>query len=527
MAPDVAAYDAIVIGAGLNGLTAAATLGRAGRRVLVLDRRDRVGGAASRLNLGAGFSVDPVLDGCWVSREISQALNLDRHGLRWLPPDESLVGLGASGDPLLVWRDERRTVESIRRRSLGDSSQWPIFTRRLSRLGRVLSWLYHRVPPRPTGRGLRDLADLAAIGRQVRGLGRQDMTEFARLLPLPVADFADETFEHDAVKALVAASAVAGLQHGPRAAGTTFSLLHHHAGADAGTFGMGQRVAGGWAALADAAAEAAKVERADLRLATRVTSIRTTPQRVTGVVLENGDEIAAPLVLSSADARETLVHLVGTTALDPELVRSLLNVRARGVVVHVHLSLDAVPAFRGVPDEALRGPLLITPDTTGIEQAYDAAKYGGVSPRPILRVRVPTIADPTRAPAGKHIVSIAMQYAPYRLRGGAWDDAAREAAGDLAVSVLAAHAPNVPAAMLSRHVLTPRDLESEYGFPEGQADHAELGLDQWLFMRPVPECARYRTPIEGLFLCGAGMHPGRRILGAAGLLAARAALGRA
>jgi phytoene dehydrogenase-like protein len=520
-------YHAIVIGAGLNGLTAAAVLGAAGRRVLVLDGRGAPGGVARTATVAPGFNIEPVVELGWLSPAIERDLGLDRAGLEWLPPESSLAAIGAGADPLVISRDGRATVDAIGRRSARDAARWPGFAAKMARLAGFVGWLSHRPPPRVIGGGLRSLAGLAAVGRKARSLGRSDMTELARLLPLPVADLVDETFEQPVLKSMIAAGGLRHLHQGPRSAGTTFVLLYGAIGAAAGAFGMRPRVRGGAGALADALDRIARARGAVVRLDARVTAIRTTDERVTGVVLDTGEEIDASMVLSSADARSTLVDLVGPHALDPELVRSLRNVRSRGVVARVHLALDRLPEFPGLPADALGGPIAITPDLDGLERAYDDAKYGRTSSRPLLEVRVPSFADSSVAPAGKHVMSVSVQYAPYALRTGEWDRDARDRLADRVVALIGEHAPNLAGSVTHRETLTPLDLEREYSLPAGQVEHAELGLDQLLFMRPVPECSRYRTPVEGLFLCGAGQHPGRHVIGAAGWLAARAALEQA
>jgi phytoene dehydrogenase-like protein len=518
------AFQAIVIGAGLNGLTAAAVLGAAGRRVLVLDASDTIGGAARRMTLAPGYSIDPVGELGWVSPALRRELRLDRSGLAHLPFESTLAAFGVDPDPLVIWRDTRTTVETLRRRSARDAERWPAFAATVAKLAGLLAWMSHRPPPRVIGGGFRELAGLAAIGRKARALGRTGMIDAARLLPMPVADFVADTFDHPALKALIGMGGISGLHQGPRSAGTTFGLVHHAIGANIGAFRMRERVRGGAAAVAEALADVARGHGAVLRLRARVAAIRTAGTRVRAVVLENGEEIEAPIVLSSADAPSTLVDLVGPRALDPEIVRSLANVRSRGVVSRVHFALDTLPEFRGVPREALAGPVVIAPDIDGIERAYDDAKYGRASSRLLLEARMPSIVDPSLAPPGKHVMSVTVQYTPYRLRGGEWGAEAARALGDRVLAALSEHAPGLPRTVLHRQVATPLDLERAFSLPEGQADHAELALDQLLFMRPVPECARYRTPIDGLFLCGAGQHPGRHVVGAAGRLAARAAL---
>jgi phytoene dehydrogenase-like protein len=517
-------YHAIVIGAGLNGLAAATVLGGAGRRVLVIEERDAPGGACRPRTIAPGFRVDPVVEAGWISPALARALVLDRQGVDRLPDEATAAAIGVGPDPLVLRRDQAATLDVLRRRSEKDARAWPAFAASLARLAEFLEWLAHRPPPRPVGGDWRELAALAAVGRRGRALGRAGMAELARLLPMAVADLVDERFDSADLKALIAAAGIAGVQQGPRSGGTTCVLLHGLIGAGVGALRMRSRVRGGAAAVADALANAARAKGAVLRTGTRVAAIRLAGERVAGITLATGEEIPATLVLSSADVQATLVELADPGALDPEFVRAVLNVRCRGVVSRVHLALDALPQFRGLPVDALGGPIALTSGLDGIERAYDDAKYGRASDRLVLEIRVPSVLDPTLAPPGRHVMSVAVQYTPYRLRGREWDAREKSALMDRVMAVLAEHAPGLPGSVIQAEVLTPIDLEREYALPEGQADHAELALDQLLFMRPVPDCARYRTPIEGLFLCGAGQHPGRHVAGGAGYLAARAAL---
>jgi phytoene dehydrogenase-like protein len=517
-------YDAIVIGAGLNGLTAATCLATAGRKVLVLEARDRLGGLAAPASLAPGFTIEPAAGPGWISSDLWRELSLDRHGLALLPPEPCLASPNLDGEALVLWRSQERTIESLRARSSTDAARWPAFADRVARLAELLRWLYHRPPPRLGARGFGEWLELVALGRRARALGRSDLTELARVLPTPIADLVEDTFRDDRLKAVIAAGGVAGIQQGPRSGGTTFLFLHHQVGEAPGAFRMRQPVRGGSGAIVAAIGQAARAAGAEIRTGAPVRTIRIAEVRASGVVLDNGDEIDAGCVMSSIDARRTLLELVGPASLDPELVRALQHIRYRGVVARIHLALDALPTVRGLPDEVFSGVVTIVPGVDGIERAYDDVKYGRLSSRPLLEIRVPSAADPSLAPPGKHVMSISVQYAPYRRRDRAWDETSRDELGSAVMSVLEEHMPRVSRLVLHRQMLTPLDLEQDHGLPEGSIEYGELALDQTWFMRPVPECSRYRTPIRALYLCGAGMHPGRGIAGGAGRLAARMAL---
>ncbi|MDQ3948845.1 MAG: NAD(P)/FAD-dependent oxidoreductase, partial [Gemmatimonadota bacterium] len=370
-----------------------------------------------------------------------------------------------------------------------------------------------------------DLLSVARLGARLRRLGRIEMVEFLRTVPMSVGELLDDWFETDVLKGALGARGVTGILQGPRSGGTAFVLLHHQVGRPVGAFRAPSAIRGGVGNLSSALAAAAQSFGAEVRTDAEVVRVPVEGGRARGVILRNGDEIAARRVLSSADPRRTLLQLCDPSRLDPEFVRSVRNVRYRGAWAKVNLALGTLPSFsalRGDGSEtALRGTISISPSLTYLERAYDDAKYGRVSEHPCLEIRIPSLADPTLAPAGAHVMSIEVQYVPYHLRDGEWDDRARDALGDRVIETLAAYAPDLPGAILHRQVLTPRDLENVFALTEGHAYQGELTLDQILFMRPVAGWSRYRTPVRDLYLCGAGTHPGGGIAGGAGANAAR------
>ncbi|HEY0671324.1 MAG TPA: NAD(P)/FAD-dependent oxidoreductase [Longimicrobiales bacterium] len=521
------AYDVAILGAGANGLTAATLLAKAGKRVVVVDRRATVGGALVTEELIPGFHFDSVTsDAGWLSPALVKELQLRQHGLDLLEPEASLVTPFSDGRALAIWRDAQRSYASIRSHSPRDSQQWTPFAERLNKLAGFLASLYAASPPRPIGGGARELVDMALLGRRARALGKTDMIELLRVLPMSMAELLDDWFELDPLKAAVGAGGINGIQQGVRSAGTSFVLLHHHIGQSAGGFRMRQRYRGGVGALSAVLANAARAAGVEIRLETEVTQIIVKDWTAHGLLLGDADAIPAATVLASTSARTTLIDLVDVAQLDPEFVHAVGNVRARGVKARVHLALNRLPSFRGVDAEALRGVISIAPDLNYIERAYDDAKYGRMSARPVLEVRIPSLTDASLAPAGKHSMSIDVQYAPFQLRSGPWTETERTALGDAVIRTLTEYAPDLHSLLIDRRVLTPADLQDNYALPEGSLDYAELGLDQILFMRPLGELARYATPIQNLYLCGADTHPGRALTGASGRLAARTILGK-
>ena len=475
--------DAIVLGGGANELVAAHVLARAGRKVIVLDP----------------YALHD--DEGWVPPQIVRGLGLERAGLALERPDPWLTIPLASGGRLELTRDVGRSADAIRQVSARDAARWPEFCARMARLAALLQRLYASAPLDPTRRGFGVLARELPLALRVRRLGREGIEDLLRILPSSIADLLDDWFETDALKGALAAQALRHLRHGPRAGGTAFALLHRHVAAEPGVFRP---------ARSNALRVLAGLPGIDVRRGAALAGIDVRAGGVAGVTLASGEQIPAPLVLSGLDPRRTLLELVDPGWLDPELVRAVRNVRARGVAARVTLALDQPPGFAA---------LAVAPSLDALERAADDAKYGCVSQQLWLE------ACATGVVAGaRHRVDVHVQCAPYALADGGWDTARAGALGDRVVHALAAHLPGGDAAVVERSALTPLDLAHAAGWPEGQPHHAELALDQFLWMRPVPALAGYRTPVAGLYLCGPAMHPGGGIVGAAGALAARAAL---
>lgn len=522
------AWDTIVVGAGHNALVTAAYLARAGRRTLVLERRQRVGGAAETAALG-GVRVPRLAHTVGRLRpSIVRDLELRRHGLQIVAPDVRVFAPQADDRAVTLWADEARTAESLRAWSPRDAERYPDFDRLVRSLGRFLGDLAGRTPPDIRSPGLGDALTGLRLGRTFRGLGRHDAHTILRVLPMAVADFVAEAFETDAVQAAIAWRGVQYCAVGPWSAGTTAILLGDSAGNDGGAAGQTVFALGGPGALSEALAAAARAAGAEIRCGAEVAAITSRDGAVTGVALASGEEISAPSVVSGLDPKRTLTGLCDPVAIGPTLRWRAGNYRTPGVVSKVNLVLDGLPRFRaagGEDETLLRGRIVVAPGIDTIERAFDAAKYGNVSDRLVFEATVPSLVDPSLvdgAPAGTHVVSVLAQYTPYRLREGSWDDAERrEGVGNAVVGALEELAPGFSSLIRDREVLSPLDLEREYGLSGGHPLHGEPGLDQFFLWRPLLGHARYRLPIDGLYLAGSGAHPGGGVTGQPGHNAAR------
>jgi phytoene dehydrogenase-like protein len=529
-------YDAIVIGAGHNGLVTAAYLAKAGLRVLALERRELVGGAAVTEEAFTGFKFEtgahrinrlhPALAQdlrSAVGRAAGTGLSQTYGTLEFLPSDPTVFAPLPDGGGLTLWRDSERSKEAVSRFSKADAEKWSDFSALVLKASGLLATLYEDAPPDVLSRKSGDLWELLRLGRAFRRLGKRDMTEVLRVLPMTIRELLDEWFETDVLKGALGAAGITGLCQGPMAAGTALMFLHQHAGAPRGVFKGSEIVRGGIGNLINAL-EAFALERGvEIRKNTPVERIIVKEGLATGVGLADGSEILARRVVSCLDPKRTFLGLIDPIELDPDFIRSVRNIPMKGVCAKVNLALGELPNFRSLPDDGphLRGTISIGPSLRYLERAYDDAKYGRISTEPYIEAFIPSLHDPGMAPPGKHVMSLLVQYAPYHRRDGVWDDAQRDELGDIALKTLAGYAPNIEAAVLHRQILTPVDLESRFGLTEGNIYHGEMTLDRLFFMRPVPGWARYRTPISNLYLCSAGTHPGGGVTGAPGYNAAR------
>jgi phytoene dehydrogenase-like protein len=502
-------YDCIVIGAGHNGLVAATLLARAGRRVLVLEAAGQVGGAAVTRMFHPGFRVSAGahLLHLMPSR-LQRDLGLEAHGLRFASTQLPTTALGAEGTWLSVGQDL----------GTSDAAAFAAYTARMRRFGAALAPIMGSVAPRLGTDRWSDRFALLGMGWQIRKLGRTDMRELLRIGGMNVYDLVKEHVESPLLQGALGLDAILGTNFGPRSPGTVLTLLYRLAAESGATGGIAQPL-GGMGAVCDALAKAAVAAGVTLRLDAPVAEVLVAADRASGVRLVSGEQFAAGTVISNADPKTTFLRLLGARHLDTGFVRRVTHLRSKGLTAKLHLALSAAPRFSGVDAARLRGRLVIAPSLEHIERAYNHSKYGEFSSAPVMEITVPSQADPGLAPAGQHVLSAVVQYAPYELKGG-WDPAQRLAFTGLLVDTLERYAPGIRDSILGAELLAPPDLEREFRMTGGHWHHADLAFDQFLMVRPVPGAAQHATPLAGLYLCGAGCHPGGGVMGVAGRNAA-------
>jgi phytoene dehydrogenase-like protein len=522
-------YDAIVVGGGHNGLVTAAYLARAGWRVLVLERRAVLGGACVSEDLWPGYRVSSAayLVSLFQQRVVRD-LELRRFGYQVLPKEPASFVPRLDGRSLFLYSDLQRTCQALAGFSQRDAQRYPAYEAFIERAARFIEPLLLEAPPNLPPRTAHDLAGLARLAWRLTRRSPGQLAELARLFTASVGDVLDDWFESDTLKLALATDGVIGTNGGPGSPGTAYVLLHHMMGGVGGVRGLWGFVRGGMGGLTQALARSAQAAGADLRTGSEVVRIQTRQGRATGVVLANGDEYRARVVVSNADPRRTFLGLVDRPDLPPEFLAQIEAYRCEGASFKINLALGELPDYSAVPGTRLgpqhRGTTHLCRGLDALERAWDEAKFGEPSSEPLLEITIPTAYDDSLAPPGKHILSIFAQYAPYRLRTGCWDAATRQAFVERVIDQVALYAPNIRGAIEHVHALSPLDLEQQFGLTGGNIFHGDLRLDQLFALRPVAGWARYATPIQGLFLCGSGTHPGGGVTGAPGHNAARTIL---
>lgn len=489
-------YDYIIIGAGHNGLVAAAYLAKKGKKVLVLERRDIVGGQVVTESFGENFKVDSLHAGGTLRPDIVKDLKLASFGLQTDSVRKPFISLQANGEHLVFDADSAKTAESIKRFSEKDAANWLPFIEFMKKATKFIHSANSKIMPRlPKGFNFSEGMDLAKLGLDLRMLGGPDMMRVVRGIPMTAEEFVDEWFESDAVKAAVASLGIHGFTLGVMGAGTGYTLMHNWANRG----GMSHvTVEDGIGKITEALASAVKSFGGEIRTNAEVKQITVKDMRATGVVLSNSEEIAADNVISAADPKHTFLQLVGAMELPPEFVWNVQSIKMRGSVAKVHLLTDG---SHGIPD----GTVALAPSIKYLEKAYDAAKYHQISEKPYLEVTT-----------SGNVVSIHFQFAPYSLKTGDWGFETKKKVEELVINTLLEYFPNLKSQVSNTHVITPLDLEKTYGLTEGDLNHGQLMLDQFMFMRPIPGWSNHKTPLDNLYLCGSGVHGGGGVSGASG-----------
>ena len=517
-------YHAIIIGGGHNGLVTAAYLSRAGKKVLVLERREMLGGCAVTEELWPGYRVST---GAYLisllQEKVVRELELERFGYTVMPKDPAFFSAYPDGRHLFFWSDEKKTLAEIAKFSQRDAEAFPKYEAWLERLAVVVESLLLVTPPELPPRKPADFIEYLKLLGKFRHLSRNEITGLVKIFTQSAADLLDEWFESPQIKVTLATDGVIGANGGPRSAGTAYILMHHCMGGVGGRRGLWGFVKGGMGAVSEAIAASARSKGAEIRTNAAVRQILIKSGQAIGVVLENGEELHAPVIVSNLDPKATFLRMVPADALDPDFRGSIERFRVEGTSLKMNLALDGLPdflAYPGTPGPQHGATMHICPSIEYVERAWDDAKYGRPSNHPLLEMTCPTIYDPALAPAGKHIMGIFLQYAPYTLKDATWDDL-REPYGDRILEIINQYAPNMKSIVRERQVLSPLDLERRFGIAGGNIFHGEMSLDQMFVLRPVAGWARYKTPVPGLWMCGAGTHPGGGVMGAPGHNAAR------
>ena len=514
-------YDVIVVGGGVNSLVTASVLGKAGKRVLLLEARDHVGGLASTSEFAPGFKCNLVNDTIkWIDPRVRKQLDLGSHNLELVSPDVVRIALEKDGQHIYFHRDLDQTAESIANHSDKDAKAWSGFTTYIDNLSHFLEKLYGLTPPKLPDVGLKEAFAMRSMLTPVRKHGTRGLVDLMRVVPMTMPELVDEWFENEHLRSAISTAGIHHLSFGPFAAATGFNLLHQHVHNDC-VFHNAHFIKGGTEKLADSVKLSAESANVEIRTNIKVGSIDVENGICSGVTLDGGETIQADQIVSGLDPNNTFINLVGSSKLNPSFFIQLRNIKYRGSVARIHFSLNGLPEIKGVKEDQMNTIFSISPSIEYLERAADAAKYGRIAENPFIEFTIPSMNNLDFSPDGKHVLSATVQYAPYHLRDQNWTDDLKEQFKNNVVVTLENYIPGFSAQIKSSAVFSPTDLEYKFGLTEGNLNHGEMTLDQFFFMRPTISSAQYKSPIENLYLCGPGTHPGGGLHGANGSNAAK------
>ncbi len=522
-------YDVAIIGGGHNGLISAAYLAKAGRKVVVLEKKAIVGGVAVTEELFPEFKASSLIDGSdTLHPKIVADLNLEQFGLTILPTEPFIFAPQKNDKPLTIWHDIERTSKEIAAFSKPDAKAYPQFIKKMNKIAKILAQINVMALPDMPDAGFADILGALKLIKPVWSLGWKNVTHMARMLSLSVSDLLNEWFESDFVKATIAASALNTISLGPQESGTAFAFIQNFSTSNNGLFRPSGQIKGGIGALGNALEAAAKSNGAKILTQAEVMKINIKRRKHNQIQMADGKIITARTIISAIDMRSTFFNLIDPVALKKSVIKKIKNITYNGTMARVHFALDTLPNFTANKDSAqqlLAGHIQIAPSMNDLQKAFDPVKYGQFTDAPYLDIRIPTLNDKSLAPEGKHLMSVTVKYIPYRLREGDWEDL-RETLGQLVIKTINDYAPDFNACIHQTYVITPKDMETHYDLPEGSLLHGDTRLDQALWMRPIPGYAKYNSPIKGLYLCGAATHPGVALTGINGANAAHIILKR-
>ncbi len=514
-------FDIIVIGGGLNSLVTASMLGKAGKKVLVFEARDQVGGLASTSVFAPGFKCNVINDVVkWIDPRVMKQLNLESHGLELHSLDTVRIALDTQGQHIVFHRNPNETAGSIANRSEKDAKVWKQFTEYIDKLTHFLEKLYELTPPKLPNIGLKEAFSMRSMLSPIRKHGTRGLVDFMRVAPMMMPELVDEWFENELLRAAISTAGIHHLSFGPFAAATGLNLLHQHVHSK-GVFHNVQFVKGGTSELANAVKLSAESVNVEIRTNSKVSAINVENGVCNGVTLESGETIQADQVVSGLDPQNTFIKLVGPSKLNPTFDTQLRNIKYRGSTARIHFALNGLPKINGIQEDQMGTIFSASPSIEYLERTSDSVKYGCVAENPYVEFTIPSVINPEFSPEGKHVLSASVQYAPYHLRGMNWSEELKSQLKNNVVNVLENYVPEISSMIESSLVLSPMDLESQFGLTEGNLNHGEMTLDQFMFMRPTISSAQYKSPIENLFLCGPGTHPGGGLHGTNGFNAAK------